>query len=63
MNEKMLENAVFEIPEGHFCSENCSDCIYYERYTTRDDGRCWCNHYNSWYYPSERNGCGSYRGY
>lgn len=63
MKEKVHIETEVKIPEGHFCGGNCSDCAYYELRNRRDDGRCWCNYYNSWYYPSERNGCFNYRKY
>jgi len=53
------ENPVkIEIPQGVFChSGNCSDCCYWEPYKKDSNGRTYCNHYGSYYYPSERQGC------
>lgn len=61
-NSRMGEEKI-TIPVGYFCGGNCADCIYYERNDRKDDGRCWCNYYNTYYYPSERNGCAGYRAY
>lgn len=60
---KNVKDTDIKIPEGVFCGGNCSDCVYYELHNRRSDGRCWCNKMNSWYYPSERNGCFYYREY
>ena len=49
-----------KIPQGKFCSGNCCDCVYYEARNTDSNGRGYCNHYGSHYYPSERQGCGWY---
>ena len=51
------------IPEGGFCGGNCADCVYYEPQNRDSTGRGYCNHYNTHYYPSERNGCFSYKEY
>lgn len=53
-NEEMEQ---IVIPDGHFCGGNCSDCVHYNYHDRQSDGRCLCDYYNSYYYPSERNGC------
>ena len=60
MEEKKLteEKKVVELPEGKLCSGNCADgCVYWEPYKKDSHGRQWCNWYDTYYYPSERNGC------
>lgn len=49
-----------EIPEGYFCSDNCADCVYWERNNRDSNDRGYCSHYGSYYHPSERQGCGWY---
>lgn len=50
-----------EIPQGCFHgNDNCSDCIYWERNNRDSNDRGYCNHYGSYYHPSERQGCGWY---
>lgn len=61
---KMKEKKEFNVilPEGQFCGHNCGDgCIYWEPYKRDSNGRQYCNHYRSYYYPSERQGCLSYK--
>lgn len=54
---KDMENC-FVLPEGKFCSGNCSDgCIYWNPYDRDSNGRQYCSWYNSYFYPRERNGC------
>ena len=50
------------IPHGCFHSGNgnCSDCVYWERYNRDSNDRGYCNHYGSYFHPSERQGCGWY---
>lgn len=49
------------IPPGCFSgSGNCSDCVYWERHNRDSNDRGYCNHYGSYYHPSERQGCGWY---
>ena len=60
-NVKRNENQVC-IPEGFF-GGNCSDCIYWDPYDRNSIGRAYCSWYNSYYYPSERNGCTSRKPY
>ena len=52
------------LPEGQFCSHNCTDgkgCIYWEPHKKDGHDRQYCNHYRSYYYPSDREGCLSYK--
>ena len=58
--ETKVEKAV-KIPQGKFCGGNCSDCVYYEARNKDSNGRGYCNHYGTHYYPSERQGCGWYK--
>ena len=61
MENKEMDLQV-QLPCGEFCGNNCADgCVYWDPYDRRDDGRQWCNHYNTYYYPTERNGCFSFR--
>ena len=60
MNEKKKMDSI-AIPEGCFCGGNCADCKYYESRNKDSDGRGYCNWYNTHYYPSERNGCMSFK--
>lgn len=62
MNEKNEKTEV-KIPTGCFCGYNCTDrggCRYWEPYNKDSNGRQWCNHYGTYYYPSERQGCLSF---
>lgn len=62
--ENKVKNAEITLPCGEFCGKNCADdCIYWNPSDRRSDGRTWCEHYNTYYYPSERNGCFSHRSY
>ena len=50
------------IPCGAFCGHNCADgCIYWNPYDRDSNGRQWCSHYDTYYYPRERQGCLSYQ--
>ena len=50
-----------KIPHGHFC-ENCSDgCRYWNPSDKDGNGRQYCGHYSSYYYPRERQGCLSFK--
>jgi len=62
--EKNFElNGKVLIPEGKFCGHNCADgCIYWNPYKKDFNGRQYCNHYGTYYYPHERQGCLSYKG-
>lgn len=52
-----------KFPEGNFCGHNCADgCIYWNPRDRDRNGRRYCSHYGSYYYPRERQGCLSYRG-
>lgn len=59
-SERNEKRECFTIPEGHFCGGNCSDCVYWERSNRDSSDRAYCNHYGSYYHPSERQGCLSY---
>ncbi len=62
-NTELNKTIVPNIPEGEFCGHNCADgCIYWNPYDKDSNGRQYCSHYNSYYYPRERNGCLSYKG-
>lgn len=54
--EKNQVNEV-KIPCGSFCSGNCVGCIYWCPQDRDSNGRQWCNWYDTYYYPTERNGC------
>ena len=51
-----------KLPCGAFCGHNCADgCIYWNPNDRDFTGRQWCNVYNTYYYPRERQGCLSYK--
>ena len=55
------ETKTIKVPCGKLCS-NCADgCIYWEPYNKNSSGRQYCSSLNSYYYPSERNGCFRFR--
>lgn len=61
-NEKKMAQEV-KLPCGAFCGHNCADgCIYWNPHDRDFNGRQWCNWYNTYYYPRERQGCLSYKG-
>lgn len=60
MKDEHMNNAPLTIPEGYFCGGNCSDCVYWERNKRDSNDRGYCNHYGSYYHPSERQGCFHY---
>ena len=50
------------ICDGLMCAKNCSDgCLYWEPHNRDSNDRQYCNYYGTYYYPSERNGCGPFR--
>lgn len=60
-NEQKVEQ--IKLPCGEFCGHNCADgCIYWEPYKRDSNGRQYCNWYGVHYYPSERQGCLSFKG-
>ena len=48
-----------ELPEGVFCG-NCTDCVHYQNRNTDKNGRGYCAHFGTYYFPQERNGCFHY---
>lgn len=57
-----MQTKKIEIPCGVFCGHNCADgCIYWEPYKRDRSGRQYCSWYKVHYYPSERQGCNSFR--
>ncbi len=56
MKNKNIETTV-KLPEGKFCSGNCSGCVYWNPYDKDSNGRQYCSWYDTYYYPRERNGC------
>lgn len=51
----------FTFPEGAFCGHNCAEgCRYWDPYKKDSNGRSYCCHYDSFYYPHERQGCLSF---
>lgn len=62
MKEK-VKKAACKLPKGVLCGHNCADgCIYWNPYDKDSNGRQYCSHYRSYYYPKERQGCLSYKG-
>lgn len=50
------------LPCGNLCGYNCSNgCINWDPYKKDSNGRQYCNHYGHYYYPSERQGCLSFK--
>lgn len=48
-------------PCGSLCGHNCADgCIYWSPYDRDHNGRQYCSHYDTYYFPKERQGCLSY---
>lgn len=48
------------LPCGSLCGHNCADgCIYWCP-RDRENGRQYCSHYDTYYYPLERQGCLSF---
>lgn len=57
MKKKETEQKV-KLPCGKFCGHNCANgCIYWNPYDRDQHGRQWCNHYSTYYYPRDRQGC------
>jgi len=57
--KKATKKVQIKIPQGHFC-DNCASrggCIYWNPRKKDSNGRQYCSHYDSYYYPDERNGC------
>lgn len=61
--KKLTGEKEITIPCGTFCSKNCADgCIYWNPYDRKDDGRQWCEYYDTYFYPNDRNGCFNFKG-
>ena len=60
--EKKNETRKITLPCGQFCGGNCSTCIHWDRsdISSNDPDRRFCNWYDVYYKPSERQGCLSY---
>ena len=62
MNLSQNKQNLVEIPEGQFCGHNCADgCVYWNPHDKDSNGRQYCSHYSTYYYPRERQGCLSYK--
>lgn len=49
------------LPCGSLCGHNCADgCIYWCPRDRDANGRQYCSHYDTYYYPRERQGCLSF---
>lgn len=55
--KKEVCNKFVKIPEGSFHSGNCNGCIYFYPQGRDENGRSYCEYYDTYYYPHERNGC------
>lgn len=57
------KNIKIVLPENcTLCGHNCADgCAYWNPGKKDGNGRQYCNWYQSYYYPSERQGCLSYK--
>lgn len=63
MDVKEKNGQQIQIPAGTFCGHNCAEgCIYWNPYKRDGNQRQYCSHYDSYYYPYERQGCLSYKG-
>ena len=61
-NSKKETVCPVKLPEGRFCGYNCAQgCIYWEPYKKDFNGRQHCSYYGHYYYPSERQGCLSFK--
>lgn len=61
--EAMNEEIQIRLPVGKFnyCYGNCECCRYYYSRDTDRNGRGYCSHYGSYYFPRERQGCRSHK--
>lgn len=60
--EKNTQKQEIKLPCGQLCGHNCADgCIYWCPNKRDRNGRQWCSWYSTYYYPSERQGCLSYK--
>ena len=60
--EKITKEKKVKIPCGCFCGYNCTDdCKYWAPYKKDSNGRQYCYWYETYYYPSERQGCLSHK--
>ena len=60
--EKEMKKECVKLPCGELCAYNCADnCLHAHPNDRLDDGRIYCDHYTTYFYPSERNGCFNYR--
>lgn len=50
-----------EIPKGTFCGGNCYDCAYWNPNKKDSYGKTYCEWYSQYYFPSERQGCLSFK--
>ncbi len=62
MKKNETQKPAVQLPEECpcFCSGNCagpSQCIYWNPYDRDHNGRQYCSHYDTYYYPHERGGC------
>lgn len=62
MYTKKENESAIKLPCGQFCGYNCADgCIYWNPYDKDSNGRQYCSHYDTHYYPRERQGCLSFK--
>lgn len=62
MNETNITKV--KLPDGKLCGYNCSDkggCAYWNPGKRDSNGRQYCSWYGHYYYPSERQGCLSFK--
>ena len=62
MTEKQVKT--MQLPCGELCGYNCADkwgCAYWNPSKRDFNGRQYCSYYGSYYFPSERQGCLSYK--
>lgn len=60
----MIEKKSIQLPYGKMCGYRCDDkggCAYWNPGKKDNNGRQYCRWYDRYYYPSERQGCLSYK--
>ena len=64
MNKQNETCKKIKLPCGKMCGYNCVDnggCAYWNRFKKDSNGRQYCDWYDRYFYPHERQGCLSYK--
>ena len=56
---RLGKEITIKIPRGCFTG-NCADCKFANFNDRNKNGEVWCDHYQRYYEPKKRNGCGSF---